>query len=86
MRKPKAEQMRAFDIELGKRLERARTSLDVKAKDLARAAGVTANAVYSYECGRCSCPPGVLSAFAAHLGVSVAVLIPKPTSCSFPEN
>jgi transcriptional regulator with XRE-family HTH domain len=78
--------MRAFDAELGKRLAQVRVQLDVRAKDLAAAAGITSGALYNYEAGRTSCPPAMLAAFADHLGISVALLVPKHTSCGLLED
>jgi transcriptional regulator with XRE-family HTH domain len=76
----------AFDDALGRRIAVTRKALGMKAKNLAKSAGISDARLYGYETGRVGCPPVILSKLSAALGVSVNALVPKLTTCCFLED
>jgi transcriptional regulator with XRE-family HTH domain len=81
--KPRSEEVKEFDAAVGRRIEMTRKALGIAGVGLAQAAGISQQSLDSYESGRTSCPPIKLSKIASALGVSVAALVPKTTTCGF---
>jgi len=84
-RKGISEQEKQFNVLVGQRICRARKAAGLSAKQLGRAAGVSAQQVYYYEVGHYRCSPFVLNSFARRLKVSLRDLVPNPTSYCFLE-
>jgi transcriptional regulator with XRE-family HTH domain len=80
----KSAEMWQFDQALGNQIVKARKLAGMRCKELSAAAGISPSGLYSYEAGRTSCPPFMLSRLAHALQISITALIPNPTSCSFP--
>jgi transcriptional regulator with XRE-family HTH domain len=86
MRKKTSRLEREFNVQVGQRICRARKVAGLTAKQLGRAAAISAAQVYWYEVGRNRCPPFVLNAFAQRLKISLRDLVPNTRSSGIPED
>lgn len=65
------------NMEIGRRIEELRKARGHKQAKFAHVAQISPQRLYSYEVGRCPCPPAVLARIAYILVVDLADLVPE---------